>query len=507
MKNILLSIVFVLIASSSHAATIWCNPANNGTQNGTTKATGYKTLWSAMAAMNAGDEVIIADGDWSGSSGMSIDNSGHLPPSGTSYASMSIIRAETDFGVRLPALWDGGTGRNYVRLQGIIFSGDGHSAYGWNYSEFLRCGFFTDKVTDNAANFSLQYGEYNLIEECIAWGGGRYKFLDYHGDRNIYRRCISRHDWYISTWPGQESNFRGYGSTNTIWQNCIAIDSNREQYQTTASQEDGDFWVGDQAGSGGNKIIGCIVIKGMYQAYYFGGTSGGSTTVTLENSVALGPSLDGTASLTGAVTFGEITMSSTKNLFYGYNVGSQHGISHNKASGSGTATYSILKNTGSVSGVSADYNNYYSVTGGGTGTNQVTTNPSTNGMLYPVRMETGSNLANAGIGPTILKKIGVSGTHHGQTGYETVTTDNLWPFPNEATIKTLMSTTVDGVSGIYGFTAGTSIDGSAQTLTKYIWEQFGNQIPADIYGGTAARMAIGAGAMSIGAGTMSISTQ
>ena len=58
----------------------------------------------------------------------------------------------------------------------------------------------------------------------------------------------------------------------------------------------------------------------------------------------------------------------------------------------------------------------------------------------------------------------------------------MWPFPNEDLIKTKMAAYNNhGVSGARGFCTGTSIDGTAQTLTKYIWEYLGNQIPSSIY--------------------------
>jgi hypothetical protein len=67
-------------------------------------------------------------------------------------------------------------------------------------------------------------------------------------------------------------------------------------------------------------------------------------------------------------------------------------------------------------------------------------------------------------------------------GWDTVTDENLWSFSNENKIKEFMSATVRGVSGIYVITAGLSKAGSPLTLTKYVWEYLGNQIPCEIYG-------------------------
>jgi hypothetical protein len=107
--------------------------------------------------------------------------------------------------------------------------------------------------------------------------------------------------------------------------------------------------------------------------------------------------------------------------------------------------------------------------------------------MYSVRIGTGSALKAAGssgsdIGPDITKKIGVAGTLYGETGYNTVTDDNLWPFPNEDRIKSDMSSYPSSwpsgslPSPTRGFCA------SEQTLTKYIWETLGNTIPSEIYG-------------------------
>jgi hypothetical protein len=109
------------------------------------------------------------------------------------------------------------------------------------------------------------------------------------------------------------------------------------------------------------------------------------------------------------------------------------------------------------------------------------TNPLTAILKYLPRVESGTK------GATIMYKHGTDGTLYGETGYDTLSATALWPFPNEAKIKADMASySGSGPSGARGFATGTSMDGSAQSLTKYIWEYLGNQIPADIYGETPA---------------------
>jgi hypothetical protein len=113
--------------------------------------------------------------------------------------------------------------------------------------------------------------------------------------------------------------------------------------------------------------------------------------------------------------------------------------------------------------------------------------PRTNGLRYLPRIEPGSALMTAGkdggrAGAEVMFQIGKDGSLDGDPGFDQPTTKPLWPFPNEAVIQAEMGAYKGpGGAGKRGFTIGTSKDGSPQTLTKYIWEYLGNQIPADIY--------------------------
>ncbi|MEI7891036.1 MAG: hypothetical protein WCI36_03615 [bacterium] len=144
-------------------------------------------------------------------------------------------------------------------------------------------------------------------------------------------------------------------------------------------------------------------------------------------------------------------------------------------------TYSAIFNTTNYAGASSS----------GTGT-IISTNPIGNGLSYLPRSDMTVNGHN--VGARIMKQYGKSGTIFGETGYDLLQDGtngqadvNLWPFPNESLIKNNFASydpAIDGggSSGARGFAAGTSIDGSSQTLTKYIWEYLGNQIPCEIYG-------------------------
>ena len=462
----------------AHAAKIWVNPKATSGFDGQTKQTGFKTLWTGLKAMKSGDQLIIANGDWRQYPDMVIAAKQHLPPSGTGYDNMSVVRAETDWGVYLPYAEDQGIGREYVMIRGIVFLDKGGIFTFWHHSKIIRCGFRKPKQAGNHTTFSFMSGSYNLAEECIAWGGGRYKIKENKSSNNIFRRCVARHDWYISPeWHGQESNFRGYGAKNSAWQNCISIDSDREQYQEKGSREDGDFWVGDQSGAGGNIIEGCMVIRGMYQGYYICGPTG-RETVTVLDSVALGPALEGVRNLTGGITVSVVAADLRNLLVTGYNKGNQHFLINKKQAGSISISDSIAANSGRLWGntISASRLWTYKMGEGDFGRDAVEKDPLENGLWYPVRLEENTPLAKGGgsgkpYGPTIMYRIGEFGKCRDEKGWDKKTRIPLWPFPNENIIQKLFTNTVPGVDGEYGFCE------PGQTLTHYVWGYFGRPVP------------------------------
>jgi hypothetical protein len=497
--------VFLGISSVSSAATIWCNPANSGTEDGLTKLTGYNTLHEALSAMSTNDTLIIANGDWRNMVNMYIDQN-HKPPDGTG-GNYSRVHAETDWQVKLPYIHietTSSTTQGYLEFRGIVFdnkyigTGTNHIQYHMHHTKFIRCGFLAHGLSGNShatgfgsGDSSRSKNHHNLMEECIVWGSGRYMFYSKYGQYNIFRRCIARHD-YNAQGADQIFNLRAYACDYHIYQNCISIDSDRIQYYSSPLyNESGGFWAGDSYGATGNEIHGCISIKDVHMSYYLAGA--GSGDAVINNSVALDITVPGYTTLTAFVVKNDIDVAATNILGIGALGSGQDGY-YKKKSGTLSMTDSIVKDVAEY-GLNADsatnvnhYNAGNCLSPANWGRDPIGYDPEQNGLLYPVRIETGSTLETVGsgggvCGPTILKKIGVSGTLYGEDGWDRVTDEALWPFPNEDKIKALMRTTVSGVSGEYGFCTGSSLDGSPQTLTKYIWEYLGNPIPSEIYSG------------------------
>lgn len=497
-----LLLVLHAFPANSYGKVIWCNPVNKGTVDGGTKTTGYPTLWEAMAAMAPNDELIIANGDWRRDPQMAI-NAKKMPPDGS--GGFTKIRAETDWQVKLPHIRIETTvSHGYQEYRGIVFDnrflkkGIGHIVFNMHHTKFVRCGFLSHDLTGNqhtcgfgSTDKTGKTNQYNLMEECIAWGSGRYVFYCKYGQYNIFRRCVARHD--VNDAP-QMFNFRAYACSYTIYQNCISVDSDRvENYAKPLNPETGGFWPGDQYGATGNGIYGCISIKDMRLPYYICGKKGKGRNF-IYNSIALDVTVPGSTTMSAFVLKSNTNVIASNLLGFKALNQSQDGF-YGKKGGNFSVSDSILRDvadTGLRVNHAANINHYQAgkctpadsgnalakikamLTCWGSGSTDY--DPFQNGLKYPVRIEPGSPLASAGekggrCGPEIMKKIGVSGTLYGEPGWDKVTDENLWPFPNEEKIRELMRKTVEGVTGTYGF----CVDG--QTLSNYIWGYLGNTVP------------------------------
>ncbi|MFA4830785.1 MAG: hypothetical protein WC618_01235, partial [Patescibacteria group bacterium] len=340
----------------------------------------------------------------------------------------------------------------------------------------------------------------NLFEECWAWGTGRYKFIIYQSTNTIVRRSVARHDYHGGLWAKQNSGFTNYDSTNTQFQNNIVIDSGVADGSSGVIY--GGIWEENNSGTDkSGKITGSIFlnIKSSLAAISDWKASGNRT---ISNNVLWdidgGYATDNQGNVpTAHITVSNLTIGNARgtypgwNNFWGVGSGSMHQIDV-------STTNSIIYGShdyGIADYMASDYNALYNnrVNYGGDHTptpgahDIITTNPLTNGLIYLPRIEAGTVLKTAGqgggqIGAEIMYQHGVSGTLYGEPGWDTLTSVPLWPFPNEALIKSdFASYNGPGPSGKRGFAAdGNGLYGGPITLTSYIWEYLGNPCPVGI---------------------------
>ncbi len=498
----------ILWTSAADAATLYVAKNGSDASNGCkTQATPCGTIAHGIAAMAGGDTLIIGDGTYA-------ESIAHMP--GGSPGAYTTIRAANDWGVTIdgsafPDTFMNGitVGYNhYVEVRGfhvkmnqatpnnqpvIVVSSD--------HVKIRRCSASHAPTTGNAASFSIgPSSSYVLVEESHSYGGARYQFLVYQSDHVVVRQSVARSDY----WNGslQCAGFVNYDSVATGWQNNIVLDSDTAHCSGALY---GGFFnenKSDYAPDTSQTLQGNIVLN--VQAFFAGDLDWVvSGTRSIQDMVIWGSSGGYYANqgpgVTASVNAERMTVGGITGRYDGPNGGA--------AWGTGFSVYGAVQNTltssiltrnsslGIADYTSSDYNAFFGngANGGGAHTASMGPHDRTDDVVnaslrYLPRIEPGSPLKTAGkaggqIGAEIMVKIGVSGTLHGEPGWNQATTEPLWPFPNEDQIrKGMASYSGPGAAGARGFATGNSLDGTPQTLTKYVWEYLGHRIPSEVYG-------------------------
>ena len=487
--------------------------SKSGRDSGTcTLASQCLTINYGITQMSAGDTLTVGDGTYNEQIHNNIPNG--------SAGAYTIIKSTNNQGAVI-----NGTGlgqhnfgidlysKSYVQIDGfkVVMDISGPEAGGiivsgyCHHIKFFRCSVSGVSITEwnsGAINVAGPGPHDILFEECWSWGGGRYKFTAFSVDNVIFRRCVARHDYH--PW-NQCAGFVSYNSKNTQFQNCIILDSGENYPSETNGLLYGGYWFENNNLSDTPTVIrGGIVLNvqahgGIFDPYNSGSKTISDTVIWGGNSGYHGNTQVGSPNiLLNNMTIGNIWGTYAENQAKSSGTGVYYG--------SGSVTSLITKNSIIANNNSygvADYmiSNYNVVYGnrsnyGGSehtpsqGANDCTTlNPRISSLLYLPRIETGSTLKTLGegggqIGAQIIYQHGTAGTLYGETGYDTLTTVPLWPFPNEALIKSQMGSYNNiGPSGARGFAAaGKQLNGVDNiTLTSYIWEYLGNIMPSNIY--------------------------
>jgi hypothetical protein len=507
MKNMIRTGVTLLSLFTALNGKTYYVAVNDVNGNNGTSAAPFTTFAKAFSAMSGGDTLIIKDGTYTERmTGM---------PSGVDGKYIT-IKAEHNFKVKVRV---GGplfmNGNSYVRIEGIKYDGalsnsDCAIIASSHHIKIIRCSFTGSMASSenwNIVTFGITAGcSYILVEECWAWGTGRYKFLTYTSNNVIFRRCVARHDYHPSV---QCACFHRYSSTNAEFQNCIALDCG------LPNGTNGNFYGGffndnhDPAVENTGKNLGCILLNlgagcPIYDIRIWG-------TRTIENCVIwncingmdISNFNDGVTPFSPAnayvnhCTIGNLSGSGWAG---GWGIFDEIGTM-----GITSVRNSIITNTSDALNAiqSADYNCFYgdstNYSNTPAGSYDNTNNPE---LLYITRAAAAAgNASDSGFrGASVEKRYGADGSLWGDDGYEALTNEYLWPWPNENEIKADMSSwderlndndyTSAGVLGSRGFCAkGNGINGMPLTLTSYIWEYLGHPCPPEIYGSAKTRVA------------------
>ena len=540
MLNII--ILFVLLVANESSAADFCMMVGGARTSGTpsantwTTANCYGNLQAAMARMGSGDNLIIDDGNYTAANN-SIDNS-HKPPSGTSKSQMTTIMARnipgqsttdtTRYSSGIVPITDilkvrfttsavfndqsGGIGTTtqYIKFYGIHWDGVATASF-WNYIYFKQCSSMG--VTDgNTAAWSIT-GTYNLLEDCIAYGKGRAKFLFYDNSRglqstgpgyNICRRCIARNDWAkkddLSNDP--VATFFSYYKRESAFLNVIDIDSNLPIYWENILGNDlcGSFVAFEAEDPAYNhhlQVMGSLAIN---NAYGVGSISTSGNRFVNVSAINVGGGIftkfpDNTftnITLVGvnSSAFSYRSTQTTQSVFGTIKDSGFYGDTSHSANPS--AMNLIARGiTGALflTGSTGNYVDYFNVGSVGIApTNAITTDPFSNGLLYPPRIEIGSSLYKGGLsggqlGAKIVNRIGGDGQFQDDTGWNVETSTPLWPWPLQEWIQAEMRTSdyaafcasaTVACPTSYTTDAKRGFAGDATNLTDYIFRFFEN---------------------------------
>nr|CAG4716015.1 unnamed protein product [Naegleria fowleri] len=438
-----LLVVFFTRGVSSSFTSYYISPSGQDSNNGQSSSTPFKTFSKAFSTMKGGDELILMDGTYSEAVGTGYmswqgTNSGQ-PPSGLSpTTSPTRIRALNPGKVLIQGeLFIGRSFRkdSNITVSGITFEGDSE-IYNCNYCTVKNCEFHgsfwigtNDHDMDN---------QFNLIEDCWIWGSQRRIISgNYRANYNVWRRVVVRGDGCGQPECQGDGNpnvgFTVYDSHDNLIENMIVVDRilapNDAPYSDFAAAQHTPLpiWY-----NGRNKWLGCMSINAPDTGFYLEPDDILDPTFILKNCVA-------------------VNAHDT-----GINVG-------RKAS---NILYEI---------------HTFLCTVGITTTDPTKSSPPA--LKYPTRVEANSFLKGVGyskmdIGANVMTKYGWDGARVGDVNVETMTTNSLWPWPNEDRIKKEMCAyTTRGFCSM-----GKQLNGvNTVTLTSYIWEILGNAMPSDIY--------------------------
>jgi hypothetical protein len=516
----------------SFAATYYVSPAGSDTTGNGTRVNPWRTPYYGCTHMVGGDSLILMDGTYSYISGGARTWSNQIrPPSGPDANHYTIVKAENDWkaiidfngegvdvtgGDAAIAIWGAGGTARYIQVEGIKIINT-FSALTTSDCQYIKIKRIAHISSAGSGSDTSGYGEpfviqrgsdHVLLEDSWTSGCIRYGVLVIGDNNDLYadttniiiRRVVVRMDYKTTGQP--KACFAAYGGddsqyssvNNILFQNCIAIDWN------PASPGMADVYGGFYAPKFTKSVAyqGCIALN-LNAA---GGCNGFYTLDNYRQNV--GPN-----TLTDCIAWdvdgmgiywdeggdaGTRAVIATANHCTLGDLDSGSYFAWDRATDEGGWITSTIKNSiidtaglGSRGIDVQDYNSY-NITSTPSGSTHTIT--SDNGLLYLPRIETNSFCYGTGEGgtnrgATILYRYGLDGTLWGETGYNTLTVDNLWPYPYEDNIRSDFRTT-NNPTGLAlpttnNVTRGFCADG--QTLTKYIWEYLGNTIPSEIYAG------------------------
>ncbi len=462
-KRIVLLSSIVFGALNLNADTWYQSPFGSDSNGGTSFSDAVFSSTRVAALMSGGDTVNVGTGTFTHGFSLSAYDKG-------SAGAFTIIKGTNPYGMSGttfigPIVTQAGasalTGNTswYIKTQDIQFrDNNDKSIQGWQY--FAKRVVYQGGCTSgNCTNTSLGDSSFMsgnmLFEDCIfqssTTGSGRYQFLIFQSTRVVVRRGLftTRDGWTGDPSGSQPAALAtSYNSRAVSFQNNIALDVIDYPEDPDEAWHGAYYWItntGLNFDAGYNEWLGNIAHNIAGSGFQNDGSQNVTQTALIQDmlindctyfAMALG---NGSNSRNYTINRATLLISSKTAAVTG--IGKFD-------SGSAAITNSIIANMSvdALDGVSATYFDDYNNGGTETGTGQVTYNPRANGLTYYTRIENGSNLKTAGsgggqIGAEISFEYGTDGTFYGDSGFNTLTANPLFPLEYETERKAIICNT------------------------------------------------------------------
>lgn len=217
----ILFLPLMIAPTAAFGVTYFVNPGDN--------------ISAKLGVLKPGDTLIFNDGTYYQ---LYINAANGTALKGTATAPIALKAANDG-----KAVFDSGgtaepifiTGSSYLTLQGFVARNSSASVvhvYGGG-----RGGQNNDHITlrritaynagaDNNHVFNIEYPQTNiLVEDCAAWGRGRYKFIAYHSSYVTFRRDWAFWEGITTFGPAPRAPFAVYGASNVSLENVIGTNA------------------------------------------------------------------------------------------------------------------------------------------------------------------------------------------------------------------------------------------------------------------------------------------
>jgi hypothetical protein len=191
-------------STGSAGAVYYLSPTGDDGRSGLSESQAWATFNRAWEALYPGDTLILLDGVYYQSLNPNKRNGEPGKPitiRAKNDGKVTIDGQHERIPVKLGDTWPGPIG-NYFVIEGIIAQNSSHNVIhikNGHHNVLRRVSGYNANTDTNSAVFNVS-ANYNLLEDCVAAGTGRKMVYTFKGQHNVFRRCFTA--W--TQWDGRE---------------------------------------------------------------------------------------------------------------------------------------------------------------------------------------------------------------------------------------------------------------------------------------------------------------